>query len=264
MKPSTPPHAAGHTSSSADLPYGPLPVRSRRTTSEPSESTPLERLVDLSWLEPEAPPPEAPPPEAEVVEDEEPVAGDHASPDTALTMSVTTPRPETDDDVHFDVAARALGVSRKTVERMVKREQLERGPSNAPATVSKRSLVAALEQRRRDVSHLARATEIERAGSGTDWFSPDSPQDPRSALRDVLVPVLAPLLDEFVAVRTRAAVLQSQLDSIKARAEQERKRDELMLALATSGWWGRRKTRRAVLRHYIVGDDPSDPGSSAD
>ena len=85
-----------------------------------------------------------------------------------------------------------------------------------------------------------------------------------SALREVLVPVLAPLLDEFVAVRTRAAVLQSQLDSINARAGQERKRDELLFALATSGWWGRRKTRRAVLRHYIVGDDRSDPGSGGD
>ena len=264
MKPSTPPRAAGHTPSSADLPYGPLPVRSRRPPSEPSESTPLERLVDLSWLEPEAPPPEAPPPEADVVEDAEPADGEDASSDLALSMSVTTPRPETDDDVHFGVAARALDVSRKTVERMVKRGQLERGPSNAPATVSKRSLVAALEQRRRDVSHLARATEIEQAGPGTEWLSQDSPQDPRSALREVLVPVLAPLLDEFVAVRSRAAVLESQLDSIKARADQERKRDELLFALATSGWWGRRKTRRAVLRQYIVGDDPSRPGSAAD
>jgi hypothetical protein len=220
--------------------------------------------VDLSWLEPEAPPPEAPPPEADVVEDAEPVAGEDASSDTALSVSVTTPRPETDDDVHFGVAARALDVSRKTVERMVKRGQLERGPSNAPATVSKRSLVAALEQRRRDVSHLARATEIEQAGSGTELLSQESPQDLRSALREALVPVITPLLDEFVAVRSRAAVLQSQLDSIKARAEQEHKRDELLFALATSGWWGRRKTRRAVLRHYIVGDDPSDPGPGAD
>ena len=160
--------------------------------------------------------------------------------------------------------ARALGVSRKTVERMVKRGQLERGPSNAPATVSKRSLVAALEERRRDVSHLTRATEIEQASSGAELLSRDSSQDARSALREVLVPVLAPLLDEFVAVRTRAAVLQSQLDSINARAGQERKRDELLFALATSGWWGRRKTRRAVLRHYIVGEDRSDPGSAGD
>ena len=262
MKPSTPPRAAGHTPSSADLPYGPLPVRSRRTTSGPSESTPLDQLVDLGWLQPEAPPPEAPPPEADMVESAEPDAGEDASSDTALSVtpsvSPTAPRPETDDDVHFGVAARALGVSRKTVERMVKRGQLERGPSNAPATVSKRSLVAALEQRRRDVTDLTRATEMEQAGSGPEWLSRDSPQDPTSALRGVLVPVLAPLIDEFVAVRTRAADLQSQLDRITAR---ERKRDELLLALATRGWWGRRKTRRDVFRHYIVGDDPSDPGS---
>lgn len=259
MKPSTPPGGARHTPSSADLPYGPLPVRSSRQTSERSRSTPLEQLVDLSWLETEPPPPEA-----EEVEDSEPVAGEDASSDTALAMSLTPTKPEADDDVHFGVAARALGVSRKTVERMVKRGQLERGPTNAPAMVSKRSLVAVLEQRRRDVSHLTRATEIEQTGSGTEWLGADSPQDQRSALREVLVPVLAPLLDEFVAVRTRAAVLESQLASIKARAEQERKRDELMLALATRGWWARRKTRKAVLRHYIVGDDPSDSGSETD
>ena len=208
--------------------------------------------------------PEAPPPDAEVVEDSESTDGEDASSDTALAMSLTTPRPETDDDVHFGVAARALGVSRKTVERMVKREQLERGPSNAPATVSKRSLVAALEQRRRDVSELTRATQIERAGSGVGWLSGKSSPDSVSALREVLLPILAPLLDEFVAVRARAAVLEDQLDGIKARAEHERKRDQLLFALATSGWWGRRKTRRAVLRHYIVGDDPSDLGSGAE
>ncbi len=258
MQPSTPRRAAGSTPSSADLPYGPLPVRSRRPTPELSGSTPLEQLVDLSWLEPAAPP------EAEVVEDSEPVVGEDASSDTGVTMSLAAPKTEADDDVHFGVAARALDVSRKTVERMVKRGQLERGPSNAPATVSKRSLVSALEERRRDVSHLTHATEIEQAGSGTTWLSRDSSQDPTSALRELLVPVLAPLLDEFVAVRTRAAVLESQLDNITARAEQQSKRDELLLALATSGWWGRRRTRRAVLRHYIVGDGPSRPGSGTE
>jgi hypothetical protein len=259
MQPSTPPGAAGPSPSSADLPYGPLPVRSRRTPTGPSESTPLDQLVDLSWLEPEPPPPDA-----EVVEDSEEVDDGDASSDPSTSVSLTPPRPETDDDVHFGVAARALGVSRKTVERMVKRGQLERGPSNAPAVVSKRSLVAALEERRRDVSHLTRATEIEQASSGAELLSRDSSQDARAALREVLVPVLAPLLDEFVAVRTRAAVLESQLDTINARADQERARDELLYALVTGGWWGRRKTRRAVLRHYIVGDDPPDPGPEAD
>jgi hypothetical protein len=144
---------------------------------------------------------------------------------------------------------------------MVKRGQLERGPSQAPATVSKRSLVAVLEARRRDVTHLTRATEVERTGSGTGLSSTDPSQDPASALREVLLPFLAPLLDEFVAVRTRAAVLEEQLDTIRSRAERERKRDELLFALATSGWWGRRKTRKAAFRHYIVGDEPTHPGS---
>jgi len=257
MQPSTP-RRPGHTPSSADLPYGPLPVRSRRSTSAPPGSTPLEELVDLSWLEPE------PPPDAEVVDDAEPVADGDTPANTGLSVSVTAPKSDADDDVHFGVAARALGVSRKTVERMVKRGQLDRGPSGAPATVSKRSLVAALEERRRDVGHLTRATEIEKAGSGTSLLSRDSPQEQASALREVLLPVLAPLIDEFVAVRTRAAVLEDELDTIKARAEHERKRDQLLFALLTSGWWGRRKTRRAVLQHYIVGDDPSDPGSRAE
>jgi hypothetical protein len=114
------------------------------------------------------------------------------------------------------------------------------------------------------VTHLTRATEIEQTGSGSGRLSRDSSEDPASALREVLLPVLAPLLDEFVAVRTRAAVLEDQLDAIEARAEHQRKRDELLFALATSGWWGRRKTRRAVLRHYIVGDEPSHPDSGAD
>lgn len=260
MQPSTPRRAGGQTPSSADLPYGPLPVRSRRMTPGPPGSTPLEQLVDLSWLEAEAEPREA-----DVVEDDpSPATPDDQSADTAVGMSLTTPNPNTDDDVHFDIAARALGVSRKTVERMVKRGEVERGPSNAPATVSKRSLVAALEQRRRDVSHLTRATEIQQARSGSEWLSRDSAQDPASAFREVLVPILGPLLDEFVAVRTRAAVLESQLDSIRGRAEQARKRDELLFALATSGWWGRRKTRKAVLRHYIVGENPPDSGSASD
>jgi len=147
---------------------------------------------------------------------------------------------------------------------MVKRGQLERGPSNAAATVSKRALVAVLEKRRRDVSHLTRANEIEKARSGREWLSGDSPRDPAAALPDLLVPILGPLLDEFVAVRTRAAVLENRLESIRAGAERERTRDELLLALATRGWWGRRKTRKEVLHHYVLGDDHPHPGSNGD
>jgi hypothetical protein len=250
MQPSMPGRSRGGGPPPEDLPYGPLPVRPRRPAARPSESPPLEELVDLSWLEPDATPRAA-----EGISDPDSPSG-AAAQEPAVGLSLTGPRAEADDDVHFGVAARALGVSRKTVERMVKRGQLERGPSNAPATVSKRTLVAALEQRRRDVSHLVRATEIEQAKSGSELLSADSSGDVASALRELLIPVLAPLLDEFVSVRTRAAVLESQLESIRARADQERARDELLLALATRGWWGRRKTRKAVLRHYVLGDDP--------
>lgn len=250
MQPSMPGRSRGEVPPSADLPYGPLPVRPRGPAPRPSESPPLEELVDLSWLEPDAEP------RADEGIGDPDSPGGEAAQEPAVALSLTGPRGEGDDDVHFGVAARALGVSRKTVERMVKRGQLERGPSNAPATVSKRSLVAALEQRRRDVSHLARATEIEQVKSGSELLSADSSGDVALALRELLIPVLAPLLDEFVSVRTRAAVLESQLESIRARADQERARDELLLALATRGWWGRRKTRKAVLRHYVLGDDP--------
>ena len=258
MQPSTPEGYAREIPKSEELPYGALPVRPGQPSSTPTAPVPLDELVDLSWLEREAPH------DATDHEEEMNAPADEDVPEPAASLSLASPKPEGDDDVHFGVAARALGVSRKTVERMVKRGQLERGPSNAPATVSKRALVAALEQRRRDVSHLTRATELEKTKSGNEWLSEESQRDPASALRELLVPVLAPLLDDFVAVRTRAAVLESQLESISARAEQQRKRDELLLALATEGWWGRRKTRKAVLRHYVLGDTPPELGSGAD
>jgi hypothetical protein len=265
MQPSIPDRGRRDTAAPEDLPYGPLPVRPpvpgppRRFASGARADSPhLDSLVDLSWLEREPPLPED-----DAIDDPDPPAGEAES-EAAVGLSLATPRPETDDDVHFGVAARALGVSRKTVERMVKRGQLERGPSNAPATVSKRALVAVLEARRRDVSHLTRATEIEQARSGSDWLSEDPSGDPASALRDLLAPVLAPLLDEFIAARTRAAVLENQLENIAARADQQRARDELLLALATKGWWGRRKTRKAVLRHYVLGEEPADEDSRSE
>jgi hypothetical protein len=55
-----------------------------------------------------------------------------------------------DDFVHLDQAARALGVSRRTVERMIERGQLKRDTrDDTPvAAVTKRSLVQVLEARR--------------------------------------------------------------------------------------------------------------------
>ena len=67
--------------------------------------------------------------------------------------------------------------------------------------------------------------------------------------------MLEPLLEDFIAARTRAAVLESQLQSIEARAGQERARDELLLALATGGWRQRRKARQMALTRYVLRDD---------
>ena len=55
-----------------------------------------------------------------------------------------------DDFVHLDQAAKALGVSRRTVERMIERGQLKRDvrDDTPVAAVTKRSLVQVLEARR--------------------------------------------------------------------------------------------------------------------
>jgi hypothetical protein len=187
-------------------------------------------------------------------EGDDQVAGEPvAEPSSELDVAID--RGDTDDDVHFGVAAKALGVSRKTVERMVKRGQLERGPSKAPATVSKRGLVAVLEQRRRDVGHLTRAGAPAPGQPGYANVEAPWPEDAMAQLQELLRPVLEPLLEDFVAARTRVAVLESQMESIVARSAQERARDELLLSLATGGWRERRRARRMALRQYVLRDD---------
>lgn len=240
-----------------DLPYGPLPARSDNPIGTRPRPPDLDQVLGLSQFETQtpnaSPGAEGYPPSAAPVADHDPTGEDE--PDGSSELEIASARGDADDDVHFGVAAKALGVSRKTVERMVKRGLLERGPSGAPATVSKRGLVIALEQRRRDVSHLTRATEVERAQSGYDSLTSAWPDDAISELQEFLRPVLEPLLAEFVDARTRAAVLESQMERITERAEQERGRDELLLALATGGWRQRRRARRAALQHYVLRDD---------
>lgn len=180
--------------------------------------------------------------------------GEHL-PERSSESRIAAARDQSDDDVHFGVAAKALGVSRKTVERMAKRGQLERGPSGTPATVSKRALVTMLEERRRDVSHLTRATEVAHRQSGYQSLIASWSDDATSELQELLRPVLGPLLEEFVEARTRAAVLESQMEALAERATQERARDELFLVLATGGWWQRRRARRLALQHYLLRDD---------
>jgi hypothetical protein len=73
---------------------------------------------------------------------------DHRStPEEGGCLLPTAPE---DDFVHLDQAAKALGVSRRTVERMIERGQLQRDlRDHTPvAAVTKRSLVQVLEARR--------------------------------------------------------------------------------------------------------------------
>ncbi len=245
MSPSDPRRASGQHSVQ-DLPYGPLPARSR--SDEPTGSQ--QGAPDLNQLL------RFPAPEA-TASREDP-GGEPAE------LEVADPRPEADDDVHFGVAAKALGVSRRTVERMVKRGQLSRGPSGAPATVSKRDLVTALEQRRRDVSHLTRATEVERAQASYTSLTDAWPEHAVTELQELLRPVLEPLLADFIDAWTRAAVLESQMQGIAERAEQDRGRDELLLVLATGGWRQRRNARRAALQRYVLRQGLGGPTAKQD
>ncbi len=264
----------GRSNSTADLPYGPLPVRLEQSSSRQTRSPDLDSILGFSRRpsEPTAQPgahgadpgaagvdlspsaghavPATPAQETGRDEGGEPV-GD-AGPEPSAELDLAIGRGESDDDVHFGVAAKALGMSRKTVERMVKRGQLERGPSGAPATVSKRGLVAIIEERRRTGGPLARTTGLTPGHSGYGQLGAAWSPDATSELQELLRPVLEPLLDDFIAARTRAAILESQMEDIAARAAKERARDELLLTLATGGWRQRRKARKLALRHYVL------------
>lgn len=277
MSPSMPHVDAGRSNSTADLPYGPLPVRREQSGTRQTSSPDLDSILGFSGRSPEQPAqpgrqgadpltpgsdasaraersvPVGPAQEADRDSPDEPL--DESAPEPSAELDLAISPSEADDDVHFGVAAKALGVSRKTVERMVKRGSLERGPSGAAATVSKRGLVAIIEQRRRTGGPLARTTGLTPGHAGYEQLGPAWSQDTTAELQELLRPVLGPLLDEFIAARTRAAVLESQMENIAARSAKERARDELLLTLATGGWRQRRKARRLALRHYVLRDE---------
>jgi chromosome segregation ATPase len=135
--------------------------------------------------------------------------------------------PPIDDAVHVDQAAKALGVSRRTVERMIERGQLERDTrhDSRVASVTKRSLVAILEAQRSDA-----ATRQSRQVSQP---SPDlaaaleAIERLTDALTDERRQLMAAAEDRRNAEREReearidAARLQGELEALRAAAEQK-------------------------------------------
>lgn len=159
---------------------------------------------------------------------------------TADAFSPTPAESATPDDaVHFNQAAKALGVSRKTVERLVKRGVLERDTSRdtsgQEALVTKRSLVAELERRRGEPVDVSRLSH--------DLSKPAAPQSLGSDLRDLV----EPLMEQVIEARTEAAELQAQVRMLEERAQSTRERDELLASLVSGSWRERRRARRSAL-----------------
>jgi len=169
-------------------------------------------------------------------------------------MSTTTeslqaaPEPAPPDDaVHFNQAAKALGVSRKTVERMVKRGALERDTAHdttgQEALVTKRSLVAELERRRGEPVDPSRLSH--------DLSRPSAPQSLGSDFRSLV----EPLMQQVVDARAEAVELQAQVRLLEERAQSSRERDELLATLLAGSWRERRHARRTAVTKLAQGRD---------
>lgn len=182
-----------------------------------------------------------------------------------MSTSVNAPQPQPaapseDDLVHVDQAAKVLGVSRRTVERMLERGQLERDMrhDSRVASVTKRSLVEALEGKR--------GADTTRRSQQVSQASPDlaaaleAIERLTDALTDERRQLMAAAEDRRSAEREReearieAARLQAELDTFRAVADQQAAgvlaaRDELRAQLEEIASAG--PIRALRLRHRL-------------
>lgn len=171
---------------------------------------------------------------------------------------------QVDDPVHVDQAAKALGVSRRTVERMIERGQLERDTrhDSRVAMVTKRSLVGALEnQRRVDTTRQSRqashvSSELEGALDAIERLT--------DALTDERRQLMAAAEDRRAAesereeARIEAARLKAELDTLRITAAEKAQdasaaRDALRSQLeeiATAGPIRALKLRRRLRANF--------------
>ena len=148
-------------------------------------------------------------------------------------ISISALNAEREDDVvHIEQAAKALRVSRRTVERMLERGDLERAPADSGAVVTKRSLVESLEDRRGATRRrVAPSQELAPLLTSLERLTATLAEERRQ---------LAAASDDRRQVehereeaRVEAARLQAELDAERMR------RQELEQRLARRRWWRR-------------------------
>jgi len=159
-----------------------------------------------------------------------------SSPEVEPTVARAVPA---DERIPFDLAATALNVSRRTVERMVSDGRLDRDTTATDADrvsrVTRRSLVAVLGERRDTEANAARDAAVVSAAS-----------DVASGL-DV-----GRLVADLVDARAEAAVMGERVRLLEAGATEVQRRDDLLGALVAGSWRERRQARRDALAALIA------------
>ncbi len=152
-------------------------------------------------------------------------------PEAAPTVERLAPL---DDRVPFDLAAKALNVSRRTVERMVSDGRLERDTSATDAAtvarVTRRSLVTALGERRDTIATPTRH---------------DAPASRESSLN------VGQLVVDLIEARAQVARLDEQVKLLAAGADDTRRRDDLIATLVAGSWRERRAARRQAVASLV-------------
>lgn len=146
---------------------------------------------------------------------------------TEPAKSVRVFAPAEDDTVHVGQAAKALGVSRRTVERMIERGQLERDTrhDSRVASVTKRSLVETLEAQRNDTA-TRQSRQPSYVSSAELAAALEAIERLTDALTDERRQLMAAAEDRRAAEREReearieAARLQGELDAYRKSTEE--------------------------------------------
>jgi len=144
-----------------------------------------------------------------------------------------------DERIPYDLAAAALNVSRRTVERMISDGRLDRDMAATDATtvarVTRRSLVAILGERRDTEAQAARDAAVVSAASNA------------AAGLDV-----GRLVADLVEARATAAQLEERCRILEAGEDASRSRDDLLVALVGGSWRERRRARKDAIAALIT------------